>query len=520
MSEDVKKATTVKPPSLWDALFPMLSLVVLIGLSVYLYGVDSTSGPLQVALIMGAVIAALVARKNGHSWEQLARAIVDGISVAMTAIFILLMVGGLIGVWNMSGTIATIVYYGIQFLSANWFYFATALICALVGLATGSSWTTAATIGVALMGISKVFGVSPEITAGAVISGAYCGDKMSPLSETTILAPQLVGSNIYLHIRSMAWSTIPALGIALVVYLFIGLTSDVPLPPVEKDAALAALSSAYNINLLNLLPVAVLIFLSLRRFPAFLTILAGALTGALMAVVLQTNVVLAFANAPNLSTPLALLKGVWSALATGFTLTTGIAPIDKLFSGGGMSSMLYTVWLVLGAMSFGAVMEYAGSTERLVRPVLERVKSTGALIASVIVTAIGLNIFAGDQYIAVILPARMYRVEFRKRGLHPETLATAVENSGTVTSPLVPWNSCGAYMTATLGVSTFLYFPYCIFNLVNPLLGLIYGFTGFKVSKLGPEESEAIAAAPGGNGKVSEEGTPAPPEERLVPVSK
>jgi len=509
MADDVNKTTAIKAPSLWDALFPMLCLVLLIGLSIYLYGIDATSGPLQVALLMGAVIAALVAHKNGHTWEQLARAIVEGLSLAMTAIFILLMVGALIGVWNMSGTIATIVYYGIQFLSATWFYLASAVICALVGVATGSSWTTAATVGVALVGISKVMGVSPEITAGAVISGAYFGDKMSPLSETTILAPQLVGSNIYLHIRSMMWSSIPALGITLVVFAFIGLTSDVPLPPIEKDAAQAALSSVYNISLLDLLPVVVLLFLSLRRFPAFLTILAGTLTGALVAVVMQTNVVLAFANSPSLATPLALLKGVWSAMATGFVSTSGIPQIDSLFSGGGMSSMLYTVWLVLGAMSFGAVMEYAGFTERLVRPLLARTKSAGGLIATVIATSIGLNIFAGDQYIAVILPARMFQIEFRKRGLHPEALATAVENSGTVTSPLVPWNSCGAYMASTLGVSTFLYFPYCIFNLLNPILGLIYGFTGFKVTRLQPEEA-------------GEAQTPPPDvlDGPLVPVSK
>src|SRR4051794_24627987 len=223
MADNTKTGKRIKEPSLWDALFPMLVLVLLIALSIYLYGIDATSGPLQVALIMGAVVAALVAHKNGHTWEQLANAIVEGISVAMTAIFILLMVGALIGVWNMSGTIATIVYYGIQLLSANWFYFAAALICALVGIATGSSWTTAATVGVALVGIGKVMGVSPEITAGAVISGAYFGDKMSPLSETTILTPQMVGSNIYVHIRSLMWSSIPALGVALVVFAFIGL---------------------------------------------------------------------------------------------------------------------------------------------------------------------------------------------------------------------------------------------------------------------------------------------------------
>src|SRR6476661_2032377 len=246
MSDEVKPVKAIKPPSLWDAVIPMVFLIAMIALSLVLFGIDATSGPLQVALIMAAVVAALVAHKNGHSWEDLARAIVEGIALAMTAIFILLMVGALIGVWNMSGTIATIVYYGIQFLNATWFYFASALICALVGLATGSSWTTAATVGVALVSISKVIGVSPEIAAGAVISGAYFGDKMSPLSETTVLAPQLVGSNIYLHIRSMMWTSIPALAIALALFALLGLTGNAAVPPIDKDDALNALSSAYN----------------------------------------------------------------------------------------------------------------------------------------------------------------------------------------------------------------------------------------------------------------------------------
>ena len=509
MSEEIKPETAIKPPSLWDALIPMLFLILMIALSIFLYGIDATAGPLQVALLMSAVVAALIAHKNGYSWERLAKAIAEGLSVAMTAIFILLMVGALIGVWNMSGTIATIVYYGIQILSPEWFFFTAALITAAVGLATGSSWTTAATVGVALMGIAKAMGVSPEIAAGAVISGAYFGDKMSPLSETTILAPQLVGSNIYLHIRSMMWTSIPALLITLALFLFIGLTNDAPLPPIEEDAILATLAGAYNINLLTLLPVAVLLFLSFRRVPAFLTILAGTLTGVVVAVLLQPNVVLAFANSPELGTALELLKGSWSAMATGFTSTTGIPPLDALFSGGGMSSMLGTIWLVLGAIAFGAVMEFAGLTERLVRPIQVKAKSAGALIASAIGTSIGLNIVAGDQYIAIILPARMFQVSFRKAGLHPEALATAVENSGTVTSPLVPWNSCGAYMAATLGVPTMLYLPYCFFNLANPVLGTIYGFTGFKVMKLDPQEADASEAL-------------APPiaAERPIPVSK
>jgi NhaC family Na+:H+ antiporter len=320
---------------------------------------------------------------------------------------------------------------------------------------------------------------------------------MTPLSETTILTPQIVGSNVYDHIRSMSKATIPAYVISLVLFFIIGRRQEIT-ATVDTSEALTALGSAYNITLWNLLPMAVLLLLGFRKYPAFLSILIGALAGALVAVVLQTQVVLKFADDPALGTPLAMLKGVWMAMANGFSSSSGVEEIDVLFSGGGMSSMLLTVWFILGAMSFGAMMDFGGFNTKLITPLIERVKSVGGTIAAVMATSIGLNIVAGDQYVAIVLPARMFMLEFRKRGLHPETLATAVENSGTVTSPLIPWNSCGAYMTAALGISTFAYLPYCFFNFLNPILGLIYGFAGINVWRLAPEElpptppSEAI----------------------------
>jgi NhaC family Na+:H+ antiporter len=429
----------------------------------------------------------------------LGQEMVKGISLAMSAILILLMVGALIGVWNMSGTIATMVYYGVKYIDPSWFYFATALLCGLVGIVTGSSWTTAATLGVAFMGMASTIGASPAITAGAVISGAYFGDKMTPLSETTILTPQIVGSNVYTHIGSMAKATIPAYLISLVIFFIIGKYADVGAAPVDTTAALQTLEATYKITLWNLLPVLILLLLGMRKFPAFLSILIGTLAGALVAVVLQPQVVTAFANDPSLGYGLAALKSVWLAMASGFTSSTGYAQIDTLFSGGGMDSMLTTIWLILGAMSFGAMMDFGGFNSRLITPVINKVKSVGGTIAAVMVTSLGLNIVAGDQYIAIVLPARMFMVEFRKRGIHPETLATAVENSGTVTSPLIPWNSCGAYMSAALGVSTFVYLPYCFFNFLNFILGLLYGLLGINVMRLDPDKplpTEPLAEVP------------------------
>lgn len=489
----------IRQPSLVDALIPLVFMIVLLVLSIILFGIDAAVGPLQVALLMSAVVAAIVAHKNGHSWERLGEEIVKGISLAMVAIMILLMVGALIGVWNMSGTIATVIYYGIKYIDPTWFYLAAALLTGIIGIVTGSSWTTAATVGVAFIGMATAIGASTAITAGAVISGAYFGDKMTPLSETTILTPQIVGSDVYAHIRSMSKATVPAYLIALVIFFVIGLTTEVTVPPVDTEEALQAMASTYNISLLNLLPILILLLLGLRRYPAFLSILIGTLAGALVAVFLQPQIVEDFANDPSLGVVLASLKSVWIAMANGFSISSGYPEIDKLFTGGGMSSMLTTIWLIIGAMSYGAVMDYAGFNARLIEPVIQKTKSAGGTIAAVMFTSLGLNIIAGDQYIAIVLPARMFMAVFRKRGIHPETLATAVENSGTVTSPLIPWNSCGAYMSAALGVSTFTYFPYCFFNFLNFLLGLIYGFVGINVQRLGAEEplpAEPLAEVP------------------------
>lgn len=489
----------IRQPSLLDALIPLVFMILLLATSIVLFGLDAALGPLQVALLMSAVVAAVVAHKNGHSWERLGEEIVKGISLAMTAIMILLMVGALIGVWNMSGTIATMVYYGVKYIDPSWFYLAAALLTGIVGIVTGSSWTTAATLGVAFIGMANAIGADVAITAGAVISGAYFGDKMTPLSETTILTPQIVGSNVYTHISSMAKATVPAYLIALVIFFFIGRSLNVSSADVDTAATLQALESSFTISLVNLLPVLVLMLLGLRKYPAFLSILIGTLAGALVAVVMQPQVITVFAGDPDLGYALAALKSVWLAMASGFTATTEYEQINTLFSGGGMDSMLTTIWLILGAMSFGAMMDYGGFNTRLITPVINRVKSVGGTIAAVMATALGLNIVAGDQYIAIVLPARMFMLEFRRRGIHPETLATAVENSGTVTSPLIPWNSCGAYMSAALGVSTFVYLPYCYFNFLNFLLGLIYGFLGINIMKLDPDQAlpgEPLANVP------------------------
>jgi Na+:H+ antiporter, NhaC family len=484
-----------RPPSLFDALLPVVVLIGLLALTIALFGIDATNGPLQVALLLSAAFASLIAFKNGYTVAAIRDATVGGVTTATGAIFILLAVGALIGTWNMAGTIPTVVDYGIRLVSPTWFYLTTAVICALVGMVTGSSWTTAGTLGVAFVGMAKVLGLPEAVAAGAVICGAYFGDKMTPLSETTILVPQLVGRGLTTgqHIRNMFWTAGPALGISLVIFVFLGLNAE-PEGAVGTEAAREALGTAFNISAVNLLPLALLVVFAILKSPPFLAILGSALFAGILAPFTQSAAVTAFVDQPELGSVATAIKANFAAMATGFVSNSGVAPIDDLFSRGGMASLLTTVWLVLGALSFAAVMEHAGFLQRLLEPIVARVRRRGSLIGAVNASGIGLNVVAGDQYVAVVLPARMFRGEFERRGLAPQVLSRAVEDSGTVTSVLVPWNTCGAYISGVLGVPTAAYFPYCFFNLLSPVLDVLFGFIGFKVPNATPEAAARPAS--------------------------
>jgi Na+:H+ antiporter, NhaC family len=487
--------TAPRAPSLVDAIIPVVALIVLLVLTIAIFGTDATGGPLQVALLTSAVVAGLVALKNGYTAGYVREAAVGGVSSGMSALFILLAVGSLIGTWNMAGTIPTVVYYGIGLLSATWFYPATAIVCGLVGLAIGSSWTTAATLGVAFVALAPLVGADPVIAAGAVISGAYFGDKMTPVSETTVLVPSMVGNvTTQQHIGAMIWTSGPAVVIAIALFTILGVTTPATGPGFDPASAQATLAGEYSIGLVNLLPLVLLVVLSIRRTPPFLAIFSCALFAGVLASFTQPELVAAFVDKPGQGPVLIGIEALFAAMATGFVSTTGNETIDALFSRGGMASMLSTIWLILGALSYAAIMEEAGFLDRLVQPVVARARSTGRLIASVIATCIGLNIIAGDQYVAIVMPSRIYRAEFARRGIAPRMLSRAVEDSGTVTSPLVPWNSCGAYMAAALGVATISYLPYCFFNLASPVISLFYGFTGFKIEHVQPTGEPPVSS--------------------------
>lgn len=484
LAEQTPASRPVREPSFFDALVPLVVLAALVAGALFLFGLDAMAGPLQVAIILSGMVTACIALKNGHSWEEVAEVGRRGVSSVVSAIFILLAVGALIGTWNMSGTIPTLVYYGIQIISPNWFYVASALICGGIAMGIGSSWTTAGTVGVGLVGLATLSGVSPAITAGAVISGAYLGDKLSPLSETTILTAQITGNDIYKHLRTQAWTSVPAFAIAVLVFTALGLADGGGVGDAVIESELTSLDQLFWITPINLVPLVFLVALSVMRVPPSMAIMASALVAGLMACLVQPEAVLRFIDDPTLGSPAVFIKGVWQAIGTGYHANSGIPVVDTLLSRGGMDSMLLTIWLIIGALAFGTLLDEFGLLSRLVMPVLLRARTTGRLVGTVVGTAFGLNVIAGDQYIALVLPARIFRVEFEKRGLATTNLSRSVADAGTVTSPLVPWNSCGAYMAAVLGVPTLLYLPFCIFNIASPLLTLFYGFSGIRIERV------------------------------------
>ena len=472
-----------KTPTMLDVITPILLLIIMLSFSVYLYGDDSSYGANQIALILSACVAAIVGIKNGYKWKDIESGIVKGIGMGMSAILILLAVGALIGTLIMSGTVPAMIYYGLNILSPSIFYFATCIICAIAALSIGSSWTVAGTLGVALMGIATGLGLSPSITAGAVISGAYFGDKMSPLSDTTNLAPAIAGTDLFTHIKHMLWTTGPSLVIALVMFLFIGLTTEISGNAQGLELIQTTLLNTFNISIVSFIPIIVIFILAYNKVPAFPTILIGALLAGLFSAILQPQIVKNFVDQPELSTSLVMISGIWTALHSGFVLESGVEIVDDLLTRGGMASMLNTIWLVICALTFGAVLETTNLLKKLVESVLSLANSTGSLIITTIATCIGVNIIAADQYISIVLPGRMYRAEFARKKLAARNLSRTLEDSGTITSPLIPWNTCGAYMSASLGVATFSYLPFCFFNIVNPIIAIIYAIFNIKIVK-------------------------------------
>lgn len=475
--------TEKKEPSLLLSLLPIFILIILLASNVVLYGGDSSYGPNQISLLIAAAFAGILALRLGYDWNELEDGIVKSISSAMAAILILLMIGSLSGTWLISGIVPAMIYYGLEILNPTIFLVAACIVSAIVSVATGSSWSTAATVGIALIGIGKAMGIHDGVVAGAVISGAYFGDKMSPLSDTTNLAPAMAGTDLFTHIRYMAYTTVPSIVIALIIFLIWGFTLDTSASVGEVAIVQEAISKKFNMSLWLFLVPAAVIFLIVKKVPALPALLVGTLLGGVFAIIFQPHLVAdisGFSDHPVKSAYGAIMQAMFGDVQ----LVTGNSSVDDLLSSGGMYGMLSTVWLILTAMVFGGVMESTGMLKRIAKSIIGLAQSTGSLVASTAATCITFNITASDQYIAIVVPGRMFRSTFEERNLAPENLSRTLEDSGTVTSVLIPWNTCGAYQSSVLGVATMAYLPYCFFNLLSPFMTILYAYLNIKIRRL------------------------------------
>jgi NhaC family Na+:H+ antiporter len=483
--------STIKNPSLLQSFLPILVLVGLLVVNVLLvYGDDALGGSNQLALLFSGSVAALIAIYNGYSWKEILRGITSSITSALPALIILLLIGALAGTWMLSGVVPAMIYYGLDILNPTIFLFASCLICSIVSIATGSSWTTVATVGIALVGIGDVLGFEKGIIAGAIISGAYFGDKMSPLSDTTNLAPAMAGTDLVTHIKYMALTTVPSIIITLLIFLVIGFFYDAGGDTTQVNELQTAIASKFKITPWLFLVPLMVIGLIIKKVPAIPALFIGSLLGGIFAVIFQPDLLMSLSGETNFMK--ASYKTVIDAMSTDISIVTENELVNELLSSSGMSGMLNTIWLIICAMIFGGVMEKTGMLKRITQSIIGFAKTTGSLIATTTVSCITFNITASDQYLAIVVPGRMFAEEYKERGLHPKVLSRTLEDSGTVTSPLIPWNTCGAYHSGVLGIATGDYFMYCFFNLISPVMTLAFGFLGIKIAKLTSSKENEI----------------------------
>ncbi|MBS4073252.1 MAG: Na+/H+ antiporter NhaC [Algoriphagus sp.] len=477
-----------KAPKVYDALIPLVFLIVLLIINIRIFGTDGLAGSNQIVLILSATVAGIVAVfKLGYSWETLQEGIVKSISSAMSSILILFLIGALAGTWLLSGIVPAMIYYGLMVLSPVIFLFAACFISAIVSVATGSSWTTVATVGVALLGIGKALGFEEGIIAGTIISGAYFGDKMSPLSDTTNLAPAMAGTDLFTHIRHMAKTTIPTMLITLILFIVIGLNYETSGSVEDVKTISEVISSKFNINPMLFIVPAVVLVMIIKRVPALPALLTGALLGGVFALIFQPEIIKEVASEEGAYSYLGF-KSVMMALFGEIGVVTSNDIVNELLVTRGMGGMLNTIWLIICAMVFGGIMEESGMLKVMAEAVIRKVHRVGSLIASTAATCVFFNITTSDQYLAILVPGRMYADVYRKRGLKPENLSRTLEDSATVTSVLVPWNTCGATQASVLGVATLTYAPYCFFNIISPLMTILYGYFNLGISYYEPEE--------------------------------
>jgi NhaC family Na+:H+ antiporter len=468
--------------SIWEALIPVIALIGMLAYNVYVFGDDALSGSNQFVLLIGGVVAAIVGFKNKVSFQLMMDEVAENIKSTASAILILLMVGALAGTWLISGIIPSMIYYGLQVLNPTIFLVACLVICAIISVATGSSWTTAATVGIALIGIGGALDISLGMTAGAVLSGAYFGDKMSPMSDTTNLAPAMAGTDLFTHIKYMAYTTVPTFVVTFIFFLILGFTQSAN-GDANTGQMLADINKAFNITpWLFLVPVIVVVLI-IKKTPPLIALLAGTILGGIFALIFQPQVVAQVAGVEKLDFNSAY-KGVMTAITVDTSVATDNEALKDLFASGGMKKMLGTIWLILCAMVFGGIMDAIGALAKISSYMLNLFDSIFGLFASTVCTCIGLNVTASDQYLALVVPGKMYAKAFKDKGLAPENLSRTLEDSGTVTSVLIPWNTCGAYHSGVLGVPVVDYAFYAMFNWLSPFMTLIFAAFRIKIRQL------------------------------------
>lgn len=473
-----------KALNIWEALIPVVALVGMLAYNIYVYGDDALSGSNQFVLLLGAAVAAIVGFRNKVSYKRMLEEVAENVKSTTGALLILLMVGSLAGTWLISGIIPTMIYYGLQILNPTIFLAACVIICAIISIATGSSWTTSATVGIALVGIGDTLGISMGMAAGAVLSGAYFGDKMSPLSDTTNLAPAMAGGELFSHIKYMALTTVPTIVITLLIFIIIGLNIDTSGTPQIQDK-LDAIKGAFNISPWLFVVPALVIFMIVKKTPPLIALLLGALLGGAAALIAQPDIVAKIGGADSLSFQSGY-QGVMNALTVDTAIETSSSELNDLFTSGGMKGMLGTIWLIVCAMVFGGVMDAIGALSRITNALLHLAKTTFGLFASTVASCLALNLTASDQYLSLVIPGKMFKKAYEDKGLAPENLSRTLEDSGTVTSVLIPWNTCGAYHSKVLfgyaGATA--YIPYAFFSIISPFMTLLFAAFSIKIKQL------------------------------------
>ena len=473
----------IKSPTTFQALVPIIFLVILLSINVSIFGDDSLSGSIQIVLILSSAVASVIAFNLGFSWLDIQKGIVKSINSSLPSILILFLVGSLAGSWLLSGVVPAFIYYGIQILNAKIFLFAACVICIVVSMATGSSWTTSATIGIALIGIGRALDISDGLVAGAILSGAYFGDKMSPLSDTTNLAPAMAGSDLISHIKYLSLTTVPSIIISLVIFIVLGFNISDSIGLNNAEIISSAIKEKFYISpVLFIVPltVIILIYNKIKAVPA---LFVGVILGSVFALIFQSGLVVDVSNSETLSSK-ALFSGTMISLYGSISINTSNPLVTDLLSSSGMFGMLDTIWLVICAMIFGGVMEKAGFLKQITSIILNKIKSSGSLISSTAGTSIFFNLTASDQYLSIVVPGKMYSSIYKEKGLAPENLSRTLEDGGTVTSVLVPWNTCGAYHASVLNVATLTYLPFCFFNLISPIMTILFAYLKIKIKRI------------------------------------